>query len=205
MVETVKYFLHEFSLSLSLSHSHSHSLSHSASLSHSLSLSHQPNGGTLTDSLAKSLHDELWGEREKDRDGEREPSLRETVREREKEKEREREKPHLIRETDKLMHRQRLDQVTAYLDVLNQRAVKKKKLLQALLSLWESTKILLKGRGKDRERQGEREKGEREKVLISEDEIVEQTKSIQNLLLKDMQTTVSVKTSSVSTCFCMCT
>ena len=179
-----------------------------ASLDPSLQTSNRLADSVALRSLQRSLHDELWGGtalglKDSVEDGLNKATLTES---KVSPQNTSTSTPHLIAETDKLMHRQRIDQVTAYLDILNQRAVKKKKLLKALLSLWDNTKSVLKhSENVEREREMNGEKGGKEgssKVgnLMSVQEIVDQTRSIQNLLLKDMQTNVSIKTSSVSHC-----
>lgn len=48
---------------------------------------------------------------------------------------------HIISVVDDEIHTQRLTQLSQYLDLLNVKAAKKKKILQSLLSLWQSAKL----------------------------------------------------------------
>jgi hypothetical protein len=50
---------------------------------------------------------------------------------------------HLISEANKTMNKQRKDQLTQFLELLNQKAVKKKNILKTLMDLWNATKIIL--------------------------------------------------------------
>jgi hypothetical protein len=50
----------------------------------------------------------------------------------------------VVGEVNELMHMQRVDQLAAYLDELNFKAIRKRKILQGLIQMWQSTKLLRK-------------------------------------------------------------
>lgn len=94
---------------------------------------------------------------------------------------------HLISTIDEFNSQQRVDQVSHYLEVLNHRAVAKKKLLQTLMGLWCAAKELLSANSPTKTR----------RPTATREEIILQTKALQDRLLLDMQSRPTAKTEQV--------
>lgn len=74
------------------------------------------------------------------------------------------------------MHKQRLDQLESYLSILNIKAQRKKKILQGLLELWKSTKLLTKG-----------SVSSGATLALSREDILHRTRDIQRAVVDDMR------------------
>ena len=166
------------------------------------------NSSTLK-SLQKSLHSELWESKTLVDDLSKnvktvKPDLAES---------------HLISKTNELLHQQRIDQITAYLEYLNQKATSKKKILRSLLELWQSTKVMIEDHNlissstakdlinPDVAHKHSISNEKKRQAAMPKESIIDQTRAIQNLLLKDMQSPVPTKIASVSAflnCYCYC-
>lgn len=92
--------------------------------------------------------------------------------------------PHLVKTVNDHNNQQRLDQVRQVLEILNERAVKKKKVLETLVNQWKAAKAIVTSTVKP-------DPTAREGVLA-------QTKALQDRLLRDMQSKPTVKISQVS-------
>ncbi|RYH13627.1 hypothetical protein EON65_35200 [archaeon] len=90
---------------------------------------------------------------------------------------------HLVNTINAFNHQQRVDQVTQYLELLNHRAISKKKTLQILIQLWNSTKSFISPASPGKPR----------RPTASREEIVVQTRTLQDRLLEDMQHKPHVK------------
>jgi hypothetical protein len=141
--------------------------------------------------LQRTLYAELWG------DGT--PSPRDTNPSRPQAPLPQRPPPHTVSDVDETLAHQRMEQLTKYLDVLNHRAKRKKQMLSSLLSLWKSAKLVLKEPRQSppggasvtlTERERDRDRVE---LLQTKSEIIQQTRSIQNVLWRDMQRTEPTK------------
>lgn len=154
---------------------------------------------TLKD-LQQSLHKDLWQARTLEEDAVNKAAMK-------KAKE---EGSHLISKTNELLHQQRIDQITSYLEYLNQKAINKKKLLRSLLELWQSTKVFIEDQNlissssakdminTDVAHKNTLSKEKKRQTALPKDVIVDQTRAIQDLLLKDMQKPLPTKIASVS-------
>lgn len=96
---------------------------------------------------------------------------------------------HLIDTMSAFNHQQRVDQVAQYLEVLNQRAIAKKKVLQTLMNLWAATKELMQ--------RPSLTSPSKKQPTITRQEILHQTQTLQDRLLRDMQSAPPVKTQQV--------
>jgi hypothetical protein len=94
---------------------------------------------------------------------------------------------HLVETINDFSHQQRVKQVAHYLEILNQRAIAKKKLLQTLFELWNATKMLLRAPSP----------GKTNRPTSSREEIILQTRALQDRLLEDMQHRPNIKTLQV--------
>lgn len=124
--------------------------------------------------LQRTLHAELWGVGPNDGPATSPPGRRTHP------------SPlHVVAEVNDTLAQQRMEQLTKYLDVLNHRATRKKQILASLLSLWQSAKLVLK---EHQQPGASATSTERDRaVALPKPDIVQQTRSIQDVLLHDMQ------------------
>ena len=94
---------------------------------------------------------------------------------------------HVVEEVNTLMHTQRVAQCTQYLEVLNDKATRRKKMIRSLMNLWQAAKATIEDRGGIPKFAGDAEIQRKRLQAMPTDEILTQTKSLQQLLVHDMQ------------------
>lgn len=104
----------------------------------------------------------------------------------------------VVAEANVLMHQQRVEQTTRYLEYLNGKAARKKKILFALVNLWKSTKIALGHKNALTSLSATQEMKEQLRLFaMPVEDIVVQTRQVQKVLIDDMQKETNTKTSQV--------
>jgi hypothetical protein len=95
----------------------------------------------------------------------------------------------VVAEANEALATQRVEQVTRYLDALNRRAARKKQLLAALLSLWQSAKLALKAQQFPAAAAAAAAAATARDRALAQPvaDIVAQTRALQDALLRDMQ------------------
>ena len=104
---------------------------------------------------------------------------------------------HVVEEVNELMHKQRIDQCCHYLEVLNEKATRRKKMIRSLMNLWQAAKALITDRGRIPKFASEEEIELKRLQAMPPDEIMTQTRSIQQMLVKDMQEPTGTKLDQV--------
>eukprot|EP01033_Poteriospumella_lacustris_P010607 gene10607-7549_t len=124
--------------------------------------------------LQRSLHDDLWGPAAVAGAAGPQPQPPPS---------------QVVAEANEALATQRVEQVTRYLDALNRRAARKKQLLAALLSLWQSAKLALKAQQFPAAAAAAAAAAmARDRALaLPVADIVAQTRALQDALLRDMQ------------------
>lgn len=125
--------------------------------------------------IQRTLHRELWDQSKQ---------FQPHTQQHEEEKVKPQLLPHVVSEVNTVLAQQRIEHVTAFLESLNVKAQKKKHILQTLLSLWQSAKVVTSSVA---ENAATVSKQKQREVSMPISEIFTQTKSIQAVLLKDMQ------------------
>jgi hypothetical protein len=104
---------------------------------------------------------------------------------------------HVVAEVNDLMHRQRAEQCAQYLELLNEKAAHRKRIIRNLMNLWQAAKASIVDRGKIPKFASESEIAAKRLNAMPQEEIVGQTKTIQQLLVREMQEPVGTKSEQV--------
>lgn len=104
---------------------------------------------------------------------------------------------HVIEEVNTLMHQQRVEQCSQYLEVLNEKAARRKKMIRNLMNLWQAAKASIIDGGKIPKFASASEIELKRLLAMPAEEIVSQTKSIQQVLVHDMQEPTGTKVEQV--------
>jgi hypothetical protein len=104
---------------------------------------------------------------------------------------------HVMEEVNELMHKQRVEQSSHYLQLLNTKAIRRKKMLHSLMNLWQATKIAVGDHNKIPKFASSVDIETKRLLAMPVDEILSQTRSIQHLLVHDMQESASTKMTQV--------
>eukprot|EP01034_Spumella_vulgaris_P030942 gene30942-38242_t len=105
----------------------------------------------------------------------------------------------VVEEVNTLMHKQRVEQTSRYLELLNSKATRKKKIIQSLVSLWTSTKVAVGHRNNVKSVTMSVESVENMRLYAMPiADILSQTRQVQNVLLGDMQKESSTKNSQLA-------
>jgi hypothetical protein len=91
----------------------------------------------------------------------------------------------LMDDMEKLINKQRLEHLYTYLSILNDKASKRRKILETMLHLWQVSKKILYYRSKHIKPQ---------EYLLTKEEIIKKSVHIQNFLLLELQKPQDVKT-----------
>lgn len=105
---------------------------------------------------------------------------------------------HVVEEVNDLMHKQRVEQCAQYLELLNEKAAHRKRIIRNLMNLWQAAKTSIIDRGKVPKFASESEIEQKRLLAMPQEEIAAQTKTIQQLLVKEMKEPIGTKVEQVS-------
>lgn len=105
---------------------------------------------------------------------------------------------HVVEEVNTRMHKQRVEQATHYLEILNDKAVKRKKAIRGLMNLWQAAKMAVTENNKISKFASVSEIEHKRQIALPVEDILFQTKSIQTQLVADMQEKSTTKLSQLS-------
>lgn len=105
---------------------------------------------------------------------------------------------HVVEEVNARMHHQRVEQATHYLEILNDKAVKRKKTIRGLMNLWQAAKMAVTDNNKISKFASASEIEHKRQIALPVEDILFQTKLIQTRLVADMQEKSTTKLSQLS-------
>ncbi len=105
----------------------------------------------------------------------------------------------VVEEANALMHRQRVEQTSRFLELLNAKAARKKKIIHSLMSLWKSTKVAVSHRNTVSSFSDTAEtRAHMRLYAMPVEDIVGQTRQVQKVLIDDMQRPEPTKTAQLA-------
>lgn len=104
---------------------------------------------------------------------------------------------HVVEEVNDLMHQQRVEQSRHYLEILNEKATRRKKMIRGLMNLWQAAKAAIVDHNKVPVFAAAGDIELKRLQAMPVEDIIAQTKSIQQLLIRDMQEKSSTKMAQV--------
>lgn len=104
---------------------------------------------------------------------------------------------HVVEEVNDLMHQQRVEQSRHYLEILNEKATRRKKMIRGLMNLWQAAKASIEDHGKIPTFASAGDIELKRLQAMPVEDIIAQTKSIQQLLVGDMQEKSTTKMTQV--------
>lgn len=108
---------------------------------------------------------------------------------------------HVVEEVNDLMHQQRVEQSRHYLEILNEKATRRKKMIRGLMNLWQAAKAAIMDHNKIPVFASAGDIELKRLQAMPVEDIIAQTKSIQQLLIGDMQEKSTTKMAQVKLIF----
>lgn len=105
---------------------------------------------------------------------------------------------HVVEEINELMHTQRVAQANQYLEILNEKATKRKRMIRGLMNLWQAAKYSVSDNNKIGKFASAAEIEQKRLLMMPAADILAQTKAIQTQLVSDMQEKSTTKMSQLS-------
>ena len=105
---------------------------------------------------------------------------------------------HVVEEINELMHTQRVAQANQYLEILNEKAAKRKRMIRGLMNLWQAAKYSVSDNNKIGKFASAAEIEQKRLLMMPATDILAQTKAIQTQLVSDMQEKNTTKMSQLS-------
>eukprot|EP01032_Pedospumella_encystans_P014811 gene14811-16983_t len=105
---------------------------------------------------------------------------------------------HVVEEINQLMHTQRVAQANQYLEILNEKAAKRKRMIRGLMNLWQAAKYSVSDNNKIGKFDSAAEIEQKRLLMMPATDILAQTKAIQTQLVSDMQEKSTTKMSQLS-------